>query len=93
MVYYNPLVVTFDELSAHLRGKLRDVGEADLSVRKIVQIPVCYGGEYGPDLANVAAHAGLTPQLSLIHISMPAIPSRAAHPSTSRISATRRWSG
>ena len=62
MVYYNPLVVTFDELSAHLRGKLRDVGEADLSVRKIVQIPVCYGGEYGPDLANVAAHAGLTPQ-------------------------------
>ena len=62
MVYYNPLVVTFDELSARLRGKLRDVGEADLSVRKIVQIPVCYGGEYGPDLANVAAHAGLTPQ-------------------------------
>ena len=53
MVYYNPLVVTFDELSARLRGKLRDVGEADLSVRKIVQIPVCYGGEYGPDLANV----------------------------------------
>ena len=62
MVYYNPLAVTFDELSARLRGKLRDVGEADLSVRKIVQIPVCYGGEYGPDLANVAAHAGLTPQ-------------------------------
>ena len=62
MVYYNPLVVTFDELSARLRGKLRDVGEADLSVRKIVQIPVCYGGEYGPDLANVAEHAGLTPQ-------------------------------
>ena len=30
MVYYNPLVVTFDELSARLRGKLRDVGEADL---------------------------------------------------------------
>ena len=62
MVYYNPLAVTFDELSARLRGKLRDVGKADLSVRKIVQIPVCYGGEYGPDLANVAAHAGLNPQ-------------------------------
>ena len=27
MVYYNPLAITFDELSAKLRGKLRDVGE------------------------------------------------------------------
>ena len=45
------MIVTFDELSAKLRGKLRDVEEADLSVRKIVPIPVCYGGEFGPDLA------------------------------------------
>ena len=60
MVYYNPLVVTFDELSARLRGKLRDVGEVDLSVRKIVPIPVCYGGDFGPDLENVAEHAGLS---------------------------------
>ncbi|MEG1168267.1 MAG: 5-oxoprolinase subunit PxpB [Gordonibacter sp.] len=60
MVYYNPLTVTFDELSARLRGKLRDVGEVDLSVRKIVQIPVCYGKEFGPDLDSVATHAGLS---------------------------------
>ena len=46
MVYYNPLVITFDELSTKLRSKLRDVGEADLSIRKIVPIPVCYGGEF-----------------------------------------------
>lgn len=59
MVYYNPLVITFDELSTKLRSKLRDVGEADLSIRKIVPIPVCYGGEFGPDLANVAQLAGL----------------------------------
>ncbi len=62
MVYYNPLFITFDELSAKLRGKLRDVGEADLSVRKIVPIPVCYGGDFGPDLATVAAHANMTEQ-------------------------------
>ena len=59
MVYYDPLTITFDELATRLRGKLRDVGEADLSVRKIVQIPVCYGGDFGPDLPAVAAHAGL----------------------------------
>lgn len=60
MVYYNPLVTSFDELSTRLRSKLQDVGEVDLSVRKIVQIPVCYGGEYGSDLGTVAAHAGLS---------------------------------
>lgn len=62
MVYYNPLTITFDELATKLRGKLRDVGEVDLSVRKIVPIPVCYGGEYGPDLATVAAQANMTEQ-------------------------------
>lgn len=60
MVYYDPLIVTFDELSAQLRGKLHDIDKADLGVRKIIQIPVCYGRSYGPDLPAVARHAGLS---------------------------------
>lgn len=60
MVYYDPLLITFDEVATKLHGKLRDVGEVDLSVRKIVPIPVCYGGDFGPDLATVAQHAGLS---------------------------------
>ncbi len=60
MVYYNPLLISFDELSLKLQGKLRDIGKADLSVRKIVPIPVCYGGEFGADLATVAQHSGLS---------------------------------
>jgi inhibitor of KinA len=35
------------------------VDAADEDVRTI-EIPVCYGGEYGPDLEYVATHAGLT---------------------------------
>jgi len=27
-----------------------------------VEIPVCYGGEFGPDLEDVARHAGLSPE-------------------------------
>jgi len=27
---------------------------------RLVEIPVCYGGEFGPDLAEVAAHAGVS---------------------------------
>ena len=29
---------------------------------RLVEVPVCYGGDYGPDLAFVAQHAGLTEQ-------------------------------
>ena len=28
--------------------------------KRIFEIPVCYGGEYGPDIANIAEHAGLS---------------------------------
>lgn len=70
MVYYDPLAITFDELSYRLRGKLRGLDSADAHARKIVQIPVCYGEEYGPDLQTVADHAGLsTDEVIAIHSS------------------------
>lgn len=37
---------------------------------RIVEIPVCYGGEYGPDLSLVANHTGLTQEEVVnIHVS------------------------
>jgi KipI family sensor histidine kinase inhibitor len=34
----------------------------------VTEIPVCYGGEYGPDLERIAAHAGLsTSEVIRIH--------------------------
>lgn len=35
--------------------------EAQLPESRLVEIPVIYGGEYGPDLVVVAEHAALTP--------------------------------
>ena len=35
--------------------------EAELPASRLVEIPVIYGGEYGPDLVVVAEHAALTP--------------------------------
>jgi KipI family sensor histidine kinase inhibitor len=37
-------------------------GESRNTTGKLVEIPVRYGGEHGPDLADVAAHTGLTPR-------------------------------
>jgi inhibitor of KinA len=31
-------------------------------VARLVEVPVCYGGDFGPDLAEVAAACGLTPE-------------------------------
>lgn len=36
-----------------------NVSAAAAQAAGLVEIPVCYGGEYGPDLGEVAQHAGL----------------------------------
>ena len=61
MVTYDPLVTDYDAVAAAMQ-KLADVPDADSTAEngKLVTIPVCYGGEFGPDLPFVAEHAGLT---------------------------------
>ena len=36
--------------------------EGDRMKKKTILIPVCYGGEFGPDLPTVSAHAGISEQ-------------------------------
>jgi inhibitor of KinA len=42
-----------------LRSRLDSLGLDREARRRTVEIPVCYGGEYGPDLEFVARHNGL----------------------------------
>lgn len=60
MIVYDPCVVGYDQLVTRVRGKLRNLSATESGVRRIVVIPVCYGGDFGPDLGTVAAHANLT---------------------------------
>jgi len=63
----NNLTLTFDPTAIDLDALMARVLEAwpKLSARavegRLVEIPVAYGGENGPDLADVAAHTGFTP--------------------------------
>ena len=57
MITYDPLVISYDELVAAVTGKLVDVQQDESATRRIVKIPVCYGGEYGPDMQTVCEHA------------------------------------
>ena len=63
LVVYDPLVTDYDTLAAALQG-LREADGADTAAGegRLVTIPVCYGGDFGPDLPFVARHAGLTEQ-------------------------------
>ena len=62
MVTYDPCVIGYDELCQRVQGKLRNLAAAETGVKRIVVIPVCYGGEFGPDLPTVAHHAGMSEQ-------------------------------
>lgn len=59
---YDPLLTSLERLSLaleELEGHLREV---EIPPPRVVEIPVLYGGEQGPDLGFVAAHGGMTPE-------------------------------
>lgn len=64
LVVYNPIEITLGEMSDQVGGLLDGIqGESDWSAtREIIELPVVYGGEDGPDLYHVAEHAGISPQ-------------------------------
>ena len=60
LVYYDPLRVSLPQLTERLSELEQNLNQAALHAPKVVEIPTLYGGEYGPDLAYVAEHNGLT---------------------------------
>lgn len=59
-IYFNPLVVSMDEIIQTARKGLSEPAKDGERGHTLISVPVCYGGEYGPDIANVAEHAGIT---------------------------------
>lgn len=62
LVQYDVRAATFGDMSAALRGVMADArpaAGAQPSGRKVFELPVVYGGGDGPDLEDVAEHAGL----------------------------------
>ena len=68
-VHYDPALVAgddgespYDRIVAALETLLSDPRAETLPTPKTIEIPVCYGGELGPDLDDVASQHNLTPQ-------------------------------
>ncbi|WML43955.1 5-oxoprolinase subunit PxpB [Neobacillus sp. PS3-40] len=59
-VYYNPLQLSYKEAYSALERIVSSLEATPMGAARTVEIPVCYGGEFGPDLEFVADHNGLT---------------------------------
>jgi inhibitor of KinA len=59
-VYFDPLRVDSDDLESPLRRLASDARDEGETNGAEIEVAVCYGGEFGPDLAQVAARAGAT---------------------------------
>lgn len=59
-IVYDPLKTSYNEISGILSRLEAQMGEAVIPEPRTVDIPVCYGGEFGPDIEFVATHNGLS---------------------------------
>ena len=60
LVEFDPLVVERETVEDAIRSAMVVAAPDGAEVRRHRSIPVVYGGDFGPDLADVADHAGLT---------------------------------
>ncbi|WP_184041781.1 5-oxoprolinase subunit PxpB [Chitinivorax tropicus] len=58
-VTFDPQTQSGDDILADLQGQWL-TAEAAAPAPHIIELPVCYGGEDGPDLPEVARHTGLS---------------------------------
>ena len=61
MIHYEPHIILSDELISRLEKLVLTTGDFHLPESSIVEVPVYYGAESGPDLETVARHNHLSP--------------------------------
>lgn len=61
-VFYNPLLAQYATVESQMKELFRHTVKAESVAARTIEIPVCYGGDFGPDLEFVAEHNGLSPE-------------------------------
>lgn len=65
LIIYDPLITNIQELRELIMGiPITDLPPEE---SRLLKIPVCYGGEFGPDLDFVASHNSIAPE-EVIHV-------------------------
>ena len=60
LIYYEPWVIGFRDMKKIITDIMDEKDDALDAAGRVVEIPVVYGGKYGPDLEYVASHNGLS---------------------------------
>lgn len=60
LICYDPLATDYRKLAEQIDPLVSGITAGTVQTGRLVEIPVCYGGIYGEDLAFVARHAGLS---------------------------------
>ncbi|WP_445491370.1 5-oxoprolinase subunit PxpB [Niallia sp. 03133] len=71
-LYYDPIIIytlykdtlkvssPFQMVRLIIEEELKHLKDTEDAIHRTIEIPVCYGGDYGPDLQHVADHNGIT---------------------------------
>lgn len=62
LVQYRPEKIRFKELKERFEGLMGSLDNIEIPPPTVIEIPVLYGGEMGPDLETVAEHSHKTPE-------------------------------
>lgn len=59
-VYFDPLRTSYDVLVDRIQSEARAEDATPSPDRPAIRVPVCYGGDFGPDLTSVASFGRIT---------------------------------
>ncbi len=62
LVEFDPRLRDHNQIEALIHERMESQSEPDAAPDRIIEIPVRYGGEGGPDLQDVARHCNLSPE-------------------------------
>ncbi len=60
LVEYNPSVISMQDLSRRIEAASLEGAGVEAEKKRVLEIPCCYGGQYGEDLAGLAELTGLS---------------------------------
>ena len=60
LVHYKPEVIGFQAITEKFKSLMGTLDNIEIPPPTVIEIPVLYGGEMGPDIENVASHNGKT---------------------------------
>ena len=55
LISFDPMLASFSAVHRYVESVLKKINSFPLPKRREIEIPVCYGGEFGPDLNDVAS--------------------------------------